>query len=225
MYKIVGFLFLGLLFVRCVPDDEIEAVKIYNFETEIEVNYNSDTIGLGDTIWFYSEVYGSLKDSASQKNIFITEAIININLFIRSWSIENQDYQPDNFNVVYKNRAQIGYIGHTPKAGMLGLYYSSNKGLYELSFGVVFKKTGIYSIDADYLSFSNYYSNNFTELGGGYMQLYDINDTYAEANIKSVFTGNRNIHIYEGLSDNEKQAFRVVNDQNESKYFFIKVND
>ena len=79
MYKLIIISLFVALFVQC-KNDEPENEDIYNLKTEITTDYNSDTISIGDTLWFESEVVGFLVDSATQKNIYFGEALLNISV-------------------------------------------------------------------------------------------------------------------------------------------------
>lgn len=224
IYRILVLSFIGLVFTQCQKDEDLGDNEIYSFTTNVSVNYNTDTISQGDTLWFESEIVGYLVDSATQKNIYFGDANINLNLLVRSWNIENQIYQPDYYN--FKFSTYIGYISYTDKATLLSLYYYSKEGKYLMKFGVVFNSPGIYSIDGDYMKFENYFTNETEYFGGGTMSFqnldYQTRGAYIKANL---IADNRNMHLYNELSDDEKNSFQVVDDSNQSKYFFIKVNE
>jgi len=224
LFKILVVTVVSLLFIQCQSDEELGGTEFYNFATDLVVNYDTDTISMGDTLWFESEIVGFLVDSATQENIYFGNASINLNILVRAWNIENQNYQPDNYNFDY--RTYISYESYTEKATMLGLYYYSYEGKYLLKFGVIFNKPGIYSIDGDYLEFKNYYNNNIEYFGGGIMSFQDLNFQDKVAYIKcQIITDNRNMHLYNGLSNQDIKSFQSVTEINENKYFFIKVNE
>ena len=222
MHKIIIIPLFVALFVQC-KNDEPENEDIYNLKTVITTDYNSDTISIGDTLWFESEVVGFLVDSATQKNIYFGEALLNINVLIRAWNIDNQEYQPDCYS--FDLRTYAGYISYTKKTTMLNVYYYLKEGKYLMKFGVVFNKPGIYSIDGDYLAFKNYYNNEIINFGGGVIKYYNLDNEYKEAYLYSVLNvDNRNLNLYNNLSKEDKESFQDVNEVNESRYFFIKVN-
>lgn len=224
MYKILIVPFIILLFIQCQSDENLETGEIYNLKTEITTDYDSDTISVGDTLWFESEVVGFLVDSATNKNIYFSDALLNINLLVRAWNVENQEYQPDNYSVSFRTYAS--YLSYTNKTTMIGLYYYSELGKYLMKFGIVFNTPGTYSVDGDYLEFKNYYNNEIINFGGGLVQYYTLDNEYREAYLYSEFNiEDRNMHLYNNLTDVDKESFQVVNEKNQSKYFFIKVNN
>ncbi|MDA3893782.1 MAG: hypothetical protein PF517_19130 [Salinivirgaceae bacterium] len=214
---------IGLIFVQCDKNSEVQT-EFYNFSTELNVEYNSDTISIGDTLWFESEIQGFLKDSASKSNIHFRAASINLNMVVRSWNIVNQKKQPSHYDFVFKSA--VDHMTFTDKATILGLYYIEYESVYTLRFGIVFNSPGVYSIDSDYLRMKNYFSNNIEYLGGGLVEMNDMNDDYQAGSLKSdMVVENRNLHLYSDLSDEDRNSFHEVNSENELKYFFIKVNE
>ncbi len=223
MRYFVIILLFAVLFSGCESNEEIE-MQTYNFNVNIDIDYKYDTISVGDTIWVTSEIYKSLTDLNSGEIVYFGDALINNNIIVRSWSIDNQEYQPSNINFNFKTYAP--YLSYTNNAALVRLLYSLSKDKYHFNMGVVFNKSGIYSIDCDFLNFKNYYSNETVTFGGGYMQFYDINEKYNEAILHSAInTENRNIDLYNQLSKEEKDIFDPINNENQSKYFFIKVID
>ena len=58
------------------------------------------------------------------------------------------------------------------------------------------------------------------------MQFYNIDRKYKEAYLNAdIVAENRNIHLYNGLLAKDKDSFQAVDETNQSKYFFIKVNE
>ncbi len=225
MHKLLIIMAFGLLFIQCQKEEDLGSPEIYNFKTTINTDYNADTISIGDTIWFDSKIVSFLVDSATNKSIYFGNARININMLVRAWNVENQTFESKYCNFDFKKNYS-SFISQTSKATMVGLYYYADAGKYLLKFGVIFNKSGIYSIDADYLKFKSYYNNNIVYFGGGYMQFYNTDNKYREAYLSAEITAeNQNIHLYNELSDEDKASFQVVNDDNQSKYFFIKVNE
>lgn len=222
MHKLLIIPIIFLLFSQCQKEEDLGDIDIYNLKTEINIDYNSDTISIGDTLWIESEVVAFLVDSATQKNIYFSDAFLNINLLVRAWNIENQTYQPDNYS--FKLESYTSYISYTNKTTILGLYYYSNKGKYLMKFGIIFHNPGTYSIDGDYLQFKNYYNNETINLGGGFIKYYDLSYEYKEAYLYSeIISENRNIHLYNNLTNIDKESFQTINEINQSKYFFVKV--
>ncbi len=221
-------IFIGLIsilvFVQCQNNLDLGTTEYDHLITEISVDCSTDTISVGDTIWFESTANGFLKDSATRNNVYFLNALLNIKIQVRSWNKENQDsiYDFCNFEVPgYSN-----FIASTEKSKMIGLYYTSNGSNNTLKFGVVFNTPGVYSIDSDYLKFKNYFSDSDEYYGGGIIQYEDIQNNYQEAYIiAEMSTDNRNLHLYEGLSESDKESFQVVDEKNQNKYFFIKVID
>jgi hypothetical protein len=220
--SIIILLTVVLLF-GCKKDKEIE-IQTYNFNININIDYKYDTIVIGDTIWITSEVYKSLTDIPSGEIIYFGDALINNNIIVRSWSIENQEYQTGNID--FHLKTYIPYLTYTNNATIIGMLYYFSKDKYYFSLGIIFNKQGIYSIDGDFLNFKNYYTDELVTFGGGYMQFYDINENYREATLHSVIVAdNRNINLYNQLSNEEKNIFDPVNSENQNKYFFINVID
>ncbi len=225
MYKLLIIAAFGLIFIQCQKEEELGAVEVYKFKTTIKTDYSTDTISIGDTLWFYSEIIGFLVDSATKESIYFNEARININMLVRAWNVENQNFESDYCSFDFKDNYS-SFISKTVKTTMVGLYYYAHEGKYLLRFGVTFNTQGIYSIDADYLKFKSYYNNSTVYFGGGYMQFYNTNNEYKEAHLSAdIVADNQNIHLYNELSDEDKASFHEVNDGNKSKYFFIEVNE
>jgi len=214
----------GFLFVQCKLDNELDPIVYYDFITEVSTVYNTDTISMGDTLWFKSEISGFLVDTASNKTIHFKDATIKQDLMVRTWNIENQNYQPDNASIEFRTYAS--YISYTEKVTMIGMYYYTSAGKYLMKFGVVFHKPGIYSVDADYLKFHNYYNNSEQYFGGGRMDFLNLNNESKGAYLHAeIVSDTNNIHLYNNLSESDKTSFQVVDGTNQSKYFFIKVNE
>jgi len=224
MYKILLIAVFGLLFIQCQKDEELSAVKYYNFEPILAIDYAVDTISMGDTLWINSEIGDFLIDSATQKKIYFNSARIIINMMIRSWNVENQTDQPSNYDFDFGTYAS--YFSYASKATLVGVYYHSSNDKVVMKCGIAFNTPGTFSIDSDYLNFHNY--NNATEqyYGGGIMEFYNLQKEYKAAYLKAkIQAENHNIHLYNALSDTDKKSFQRVDEGNQSKYFFIKVNE
>jgi hypothetical protein len=225
VYKLlISLAVSSLLFMQCQLDEPLEPLEYYNFKTDLTVKYNTDTISIGDTLWLEGEIGSFLVDSATNKNIHFNSALINLNLMLRAWNADVGNYQPENASIEFITYA--GYLSYTDNVTMIGLYYKAKDGKYFLKFGIVFNTQGIYSIDSDYLKFHNYYNNSYQYFGGGLMEFNTLQNETRGAYLKTEMkVDNNNMHLYNELSEIEKDAFQVVNDSNQSKYYFIKVNE
>jgi hypothetical protein len=212
---------ISLLFVRCQKDDSVDKEEPNSFNIDITTGYKSDTIQVGDTIWFESKTNGMLIDINTQDRVYFGEAILTVNLLVRSWNIQNQGTQQEKYNVILKSPTQ--YITYTTNTTMIGVYYYKNAGYYLMRFGVVFYSPGTYSIDGDYLKFKNYHTNEYVKLGGdGIMKFNDFEGAYKEAYLYPEMKQN-NTNLEYDLTEEDKSLFHLVDDANKSKYFFINV--
>ena len=221
MSRFLILLVVVFTFIKCQKATDFEQEEKYQFNVDITTEYNSEEIKKGDTIWFESKTNGMFVDIKSKEHIYFGEAIITVNLLIRSWNIQNQNNQYSKYKVLL--RTPTRYITYTDKATMLGLFYYKDMGQYSMKFGVVFDTVGVYSIDADYLQFKNYHTNEIVKLGGeGIMKFNDLEDGYKEAYIYARMKKN-NIDVYNSLTEDDKNTFNIIDDNNKLKYFFIKV--
>lgn len=225
--KIYRILFLALVtgvFVQCQKEEDLGTVEYQYLKTQLQVDYNADTISMGDTIWIHSEIFGFLKDSASNENVLFGDAVIQLNIQVRAWNAAVQNFQTDYCSFDFESFAS--YLSYTAKTTMIGAYYSPVEGKQILEIGVVFHTPGIYSIDTDYSKVENYLNNSIGVFGGGLIEYYDLQNNYHKAYlIADIDVENNNMHLYDALSESDKNSFEGIKEQNESKYFFIKVNE
>lgn len=132
--------------------------------------------------------------------------------------------QNDHYSLVLKTPSK--YVSYTKNAALLGLEFDSEQNKYRLNVGVVFDVPGIYSIDFDYLEVVNPDNNQPEYYGGGIIQFIDVNSEYQEGYlIGQINEQKTNYNYYEGLSDDEKAKFQVVDSSNKEKYYFLKVEE
>lgn len=217
----IAFIFL-LFGFGCAKDSDVES-KVYNFENTLTVSAESDVVSVGDTVWFESKVQGFLKDSATSKNIHFRQANIYMNVAVRSWSEQNSNNDIANFNFIYDTYVETRT--NVKNASVIGFYYLNKDGVYVLKCGVSFNTSGIFSIDTDYLVLNNFFSENSYYLGGGNVEMEDINGNYQVGYLNcSIDVPERNMEYYNELSDTEQKYFAKIDETNMSKYYFIKVD-
>lgn len=214
--------FASFLFLQCQKEEDLGSSNHSTFETKLLVVNNLAEIFLNDTLWVTSEVVGYLVDSTTKTNVFFSEAILIQNLIIRSWNSENQDYQPNNYSFVFETYCT--QLSQTSEASLARFVYEENNSKYQLKVGLLFKKPGIYSIDADKLLLKT--SDQTQYFGGGVIGYNDLAGNYYEGYLSAAFENEEtNYELYQNLTDAEKSVFQPVSDSNKQKYYFIHVLD
>ena len=208
-----------LLLAACEKEEE----QTYpTFLTTVSVEHEAETLSPGDTLWINGEISAYFVDSATRENRYFSEAYIRLNLLVRAWMEQNQDYPPNNYSFVYET--PVAYVSQTPKATMLGLVYQNSDYLYHFKVGVVFKRPGIYSVDTDLL-----YADELNEgqaFGGGLVFYYDMSKDYHEAHLSAgISNTDTHYNLYQALTAEQKASFHEVGDANKNKYYFIDVVD
>lgn len=207
----------------CTKDTDVDNQN-YSFELSIKVNADSNIVSTGDTVWMESTIQGFIKDTISNRNIHFQKAMIYLNMVVRSWNDRILDHNLNDYDFVYQT--QIEFLTSAGNAVILGLVFSNDNGTYVMKCGVVFNEPGLYSIDTDYLIMKEYFSDDDYYLGGGRVELEDINGEYKTGVLNCIIdTDERNMQFYYDLKNEERELFNEVNDSNMSKYVFIKVVD
>jgi len=223
MLKIVKsglLLIIVTIFVQCQFEEDTEPVEYATYETKFNVENNSASFSIEDTLWITSEVIGFLTDSATKENIFFSDAFLIQTLIIRSWDSINQLNQRDNYSLFFKT--YCSQLTQTSEASMIRLIYENNNKKYQIKKGIKFKKEGIYSIDTDKLVINS--SGQSQLYGGGVVGFYDLNETYHEGYLSSTIVNqDNNYQLYTALTEVEKSTFQKVDDKNKQKYYFVNV--
>lgn len=207
-----------LLLAACEKEEDM---SYPTFLTTVSIEHEADTLSLSDTLWIRSELSAYFVDSATHEKHYFSDAYIRMNVLVRAWMEQNQDYPPNNYFFVYET--PVAYVSHTSAATMLGLIYQNSDYLYHFKLGVVFKRPGIYSIDTDY-----FYAelNESKAFGGGQVYYYDMSGDYREAYLSaSIGNTENNIELYESLNKEQQASFRELGEANKHKYYFIDVVD
>lgn len=214
-YIIIG---VGMFLLAACEKEEEQTYP--TFLTTVSVEHEAETLNQGDTLWIKGEISAYFIDSATLENRYFSEAYIRLNLLVRAWMEQNQDYPPNNYSFVYET--PVAYVSQTPKATMLGLVYQNSDYLYHFKVGVVFKRLGIFSIDTDFL-----YADELNEskaFGGGLVYYYDMSKDYHEAHLSAgISNTDTHYNLYQALTAEQKASFREVGDANKNKYYFIDV--
>ncbi len=214
--------FAGFLFWQCQKDEDLGSSVHSTFETKLLVANDLSELFLTDTLWVSSEVVGYLVDSVTKTNVFFSEAILIQNLIIRSWNSENQVYQPNNYSFIFET--YCNQLSQTSEASMARFIYEENNNKYKLKVGLLFKKAGVYSIDADKLILKT--SDQTQYFGGGVVGYNDLDGNYHEGYLSATFENEEtNYELYQNLTEFEKAVFQPVSDFNKQKYYFIHVLD
>lgn len=218
-YFFVGFVLL--VFFGCTKNSEPETV-VSKFESTVVVNYNSDTVRIGDTIWVESTIQGYLFDSVLNRNVHFKKAHIYLNMVLRSWNLEFSEIDDDLYGFDFET--YVDYKTMVGNATILGFYYKEEEGKFKIKYGIIFNKKGTFSIDTDNLVLHNYFTDSELYYGSGHVELEDIVGEYKSGYLScNIEVESRNMHLYNELSNNEKALFDPIEESNNEKYFFVKV--
>ncbi len=216
------YIIIGVVLFLLAACEKEEEQTYPTFLTTVSVEHETEVLHPGDTLWINGGISAYFVDSATRENRYFSEAYIRLNLLVRAWNEQNQDYPPHNYSFVYET--PVAYVSQTPKATMLGLVYQNSDYLYHFKVGVVFKRPGTYSIDTDLL-----YADELNEskaFGGGLVFYYDMSGDYHEAYLSAgIGNTDTHYHLYQALTAEQKASFREVGDANKNKYYFIDVVD
>ncbi|MBI9068508.1 MAG: hypothetical protein JEZ09_14530 [Salinivirgaceae bacterium] len=217
-------LFLAINLSQCSKDEDFIISNFNKYKTTSVVDHDTNIVSLGDTIWIRSIVKDFVQDSASGKEIYFTEAKLDMTVTIRSWNTENQTNQPDNYKLIYNTT--VTKISQLNEATMTALSYDLINDAYMFELGVVFSKKGIFSIDTDYLYYKLANDTEAKYYGGGSAVVTTIDNAIDYGSLYAPFENeNNNFYLYETLSAKEKLTFEEINSIDCNKYYFINVLD
>lgn len=209
---------------QCQKQELISNSESVYFKVNFVPEPQNESLLIDDTLWITSTIPDYLLDTASNNYFNVNEASISMSLVLRVWRTEEDSYPTDIYSFSFDDPGM--FVFQTKNATVFDVKYSKSGTNYVARFGVIFKKEGIYSIDADYLKYINI-SNHSTEYyGGGTIVFSDSAQVSQSGYLLGCFdTEIDHIKWYSQLSEEEKQAFQPVNDKNEEKYYFIKIDN
>ena len=217
----------GLFIFTCIQCQKQELVtnpeSVY-FKVSFVPKPQNENLFIDDTLWITSTIPDYLVDTASNNYFKINEASISMSLVLRVWRASEESHQSDIYNFDFDDPGM--FVFQTKNATVFDVKYSKSGENYKARFGVIFKKAGIFSIDADYLKYVNISDHSTDYYGGGTIVFTDSVQTNRSGYLLGYFDEEFNhLKWYNELSEEEKEAFQPVNIKNEEKYYFVKIEN
>lgn len=229
MKKQIKYLFLlfgiiPLFAFQCEEPYYEEDYSVAYIEAGVEINPSSETINVGDTLWIQSRIPVQAQDTATGGTVNLIDAAIHLPLVVNAWNAENQNYQPDNYTIV-QSESTIRVIYNFPETSVIGLDYLRSDENYVFRFGLVFHRTGTYSIDFEKVSHTQL-MNGYEDSYAGYGSLsYMIGDIYHYGELVISFKNSElHQHLYDNLNEADKNS-QSRDVQSTSPYYFFTVQN